>query len=76
MFRASSLSPHDTGLRGGDRDVVSLVHGRVCAVGRPLHTGRRTIVVRTEMFDTADRMVGHVVQSQAVLPPAHDKEAT
>jgi 1,4-dihydroxy-2-naphthoyl-CoA hydrolase len=48
--------------------------GSVRAVARPLHTGKRTIVVRTELFDDDDRLVGHVVQTQAVLPPAEPEE--
>jgi len=50
--------------------------GSVRAVARPLHTGKRTIVVRTELFDDDHRLVGHVVQTQAVFPPAKHGEAT
>ncbi len=41
--------------------------GHVHAVSRPLHTGRRTIVVDTELFDDASRLVARVTQTQAVL---------
>ena len=41
--------------------------GHVHAIARPLHTGRRTIVVDTELFDDAGRLVARVTQTQAVL---------
>lgn len=41
--------------------------GHVHAVARPLHTGRRTIVVDTELYDDAGRLVARVTQTQAVL---------
>jgi 1,4-dihydroxy-2-naphthoyl-CoA hydrolase len=41
--------------------------GHVRAVARPLHTGRRTIVVDTELYDDRDRLVARVTQTQAVL---------
>lgn len=41
--------------------------GTVRAVSRPLHVGRTVIVVRTELFDDDERLVAHVVQTQAVL---------
>ena len=41
--------------------------GHVHALGRPLHTGRRTIVVDTELYDDAGRLVARVTQTQAVL---------
>jgi len=43
--------------------------GHVEAVSRPLHTGRTTIVVETELHDAAGRLVGKVTQTQAVLRP-------
>ena len=42
-------------------------HGHVYAVSRPLHTGRRTIVVDTELYDDAGKLVARVTQTQAVL---------
>jgi acyl-coenzyme A thioesterase PaaI-like protein len=39
----------------------------VHAVARPLHTGRRTIVVDTELFDDDGKLVARVTQTQAVL---------
>ena len=41
--------------------------GEVHAVSRPLHVGRRTIVVQTELTDDESKPVAHVVQTQAVL---------
>jgi 1,4-dihydroxy-2-naphthoyl-CoA hydrolase len=41
--------------------------GYVHAVTRPLHTGRRTIVVDTELYDDEGKLVARVTQTQAVL---------
>jgi uncharacterized protein (TIGR00369 family) len=41
--------------------------GHVEARARPLHVGRTTIVIDTELFDDQDRLVGRVTQTQAVL---------
>ena len=41
--------------------------GHVNAVSRPLHKGRRTIVVDTELYDDAGKLVARVTQTQAVL---------
>ena len=41
--------------------------GHVHSVSRPLHTGRRTIVVDTELFDDTGKLVARVTQTQAVL---------
>jgi len=41
--------------------------GRVRARSRPLHRGRTTIVVETDLFDDADKHVARVTQTQAVL---------
>lgn len=43
--------------------------GYVQAVTRPLHVGRTTIVVQTDLTDAAGKPVAHVVQTQAVLQP-------
>jgi 1,4-dihydroxy-2-naphthoyl-CoA hydrolase len=43
--------------------------GYVEARARPLHVGRTTIVVDTELYDDQDRLVGRVTQTQAVLAP-------
>lgn len=43
--------------------------GSVRAVTHPLHVGRTTIVVQTDLYDDDDRRVGQVTQTQAVLPP-------
>jgi 1,4-dihydroxy-2-naphthoyl-CoA hydrolase len=44
--------------------------GSVRARSRPLHRGRTTIVVETDLFDANDRHVGRTTQTQAVLPAA------
>ena len=41
--------------------------GHVEARSRPLHRGRTTIVVETDLFDAADKHVARVTQTQAVL---------
>ena len=41
--------------------------GYVNAVARPLHTGKRTIVVDTELYDDGGKLVARVTQTQAVL---------
>src|SRR5438270_7785229 len=43
--------------------------GSVEARSRPLHVGRTTIVVDTELFDDEGRLVARVTQTQAVLAP-------
>ena len=41
--------------------------GWVEAVSKPLHVGRTTIVVDTDLFDGAGRRVARVTQTQAIL---------
>ena len=41
--------------------------GEVTAVTRPLHVGRSTIVVQTDLTDDAGRRVAQVTQTQAIL---------
>jgi uncharacterized protein (TIGR00369 family) len=41
--------------------------GHVDAVARPLHVGRSTIVVQTDILDSSGRRVAQVTQTQAVL---------
>ena len=41
--------------------------GEVRARSHPLHVGRRTIVVETELFDESSRRVAKTTQTQAVL---------
>ncbi len=43
--------------------------GSVQAVARPLHVGRTTIVVQTDLHDDGQRRVAQVTQTQAVLAP-------
>lgn len=41
--------------------------GSLHAVSRPLHVGRSTIAVQTELYDDEQRRVGITTQTQAVL---------
>ena len=41
--------------------------GEVRARSRPLHRGRTTIVVETDLFDASGKHVGRTTQTQAVL---------
>ena len=41
--------------------------GTVRARSRPLHRGRTTIVVETDLFDSSDRHVARTTQTQAIL---------
>jgi uncharacterized protein (TIGR00369 family) len=41
--------------------------GTAWATTRPLHVGRQTIVLLTEIRDDAGKLVAHVTQTQAVL---------
>jgi uncharacterized protein (TIGR00369 family) len=43
--------------------------GRVRATSRPLHVGRTTIVVQTDLLDDRGKRVAQVTQTQAVLQP-------
>jgi uncharacterized protein (TIGR00369 family) len=43
--------------------------GRVTAVTTPLHVGRTTIVVQTDVRDERDKRVALVTQTQAVIRP-------
>ena len=43
--------------------------GTVRARSRPLHRGRTTIVVETDLYDSSDRHVARTTQTQAVLTP-------
>ena len=42
--------------------------GHVTAVSRPLHVGRTTVVIDTELRDDDGRLVARTTQTQAVLP--------
>ena len=50
--------------------VRAVGEGEVTAVTRPLHVGRRSIVVQTDLHDGNGRRVAQVTQTQAVLPSA------
>ena len=41
--------------------------GHATATSRPLHVGRRFVVVETDVLDDAERLVARVTQTQAVL---------
>jgi uncharacterized protein (TIGR00369 family) len=43
--------------------------GRVEATARPLHVGKSTVVVQTDLMDSEGRRVAQVTQTQAVIPP-------
>jgi uncharacterized protein (TIGR00369 family) len=43
--------------------------GEVRARSRPLHRGRTTVVVETDLFDSTGRHVARTTQTQAVLEP-------
>ncbi|BBX22355.1 aromatic compound degradation protein PaaI [Mycolicibacter terrae] len=43
--------------------------GTVTATSLPLHVGRTTIVVQTDLTDDDDKLVARVTQTQAVLAP-------
>jgi 1,4-dihydroxy-2-naphthoyl-CoA hydrolase len=51
------------GVRAGDSGQPSVV----VATSRPLHTGRKVIVVETDLRDGAERLVARVTQTQMVL---------
>ena len=42
--------------------------GHVTAVSRPLHVGRTTVVIDTEVRDEDERLVARTTQTQAVRP--------
>jgi len=44
--------------------------GEVTGIARPLHVGRTTIAIVTEIYDDQRRRVAQVTQTQAVLAPA------
>lgn len=44
--------------------------GAVTGVSTPLHVGRTTIVVQTEVRDEAAKLVSLTIQTQAVLTPS------
>jgi 1,4-dihydroxy-2-naphthoyl-CoA hydrolase len=41
--------------------------GEVTARSRPLHVGKTTIVLETDVFDASGRRVGRTTQTQAIL---------
>jgi 1,4-dihydroxy-2-naphthoyl-CoA hydrolase len=49
--------------------------GRVTGVAVPLHVGRSTIVVQTQIFGADGRLAAMVTQTQLVIPRAADNGA-
>jgi len=47
----------------------SVRDGEVRARSRPLHRGRTTVVIETDLFDAGARHVARTTQTQAVLTP-------
>ncbi|WP_190823824.1 PaaI family thioesterase [Saccharopolyspora pogona] len=45
----------------------ALREGALHAVSRPLHVGRTSIAVQTELLDDSGRRIGHTTQTQAAL---------
>ena len=45
----------------------AVTDGTVTATARPLHRGRRMVVVQTDLVDTQGRRVAQTTQTQAVL---------
>ena len=45
----------------------AVTEGTVTATARPLHRGRRSVVVQTDLVDGQGRRVAQVTQTQAVL---------
>jgi uncharacterized protein (TIGR00369 family) len=58
---ATSTTSSSTVFMGAVRE------GAVTATAKPLHVGRTTIVVATELHDADKKLVAQVTQSQAVL---------
>jgi 1,4-dihydroxy-2-naphthoyl-CoA hydrolase len=50
--------------------------GFVDASAQPLHVGRTTIVVETELRDEPGKLVAKVIQTQAVLAPRPEEAAS
>jgi uncharacterized protein (TIGR00369 family) len=46
-----------------------VTRGTIEAVARPLHVGKTTIVVQTDVLDEEGRRVAQVTQTQAVIKP-------
>ncbi|GAB3290436.1 PaaI family thioesterase [Parasphingorhabdus pacifica] len=42
--------------------------GVLHAISRPLHVGRTTIAIHTELFDDRQHRIGHTSQTQAIVP--------
>ena len=70
LFRRqpTDLAPMAQGLSGQD-DAVDFRRGDVTATAFPLHVGRSTIVVQSDLRDDDDRRVAMVTQTQAVVLP-------
>ena len=58
-------------IESGTHFLGRVTEGRVTARARPLHVGRTTVVVETEVHGANGRLVAKVTQTQAVLAPSH-----
>ena len=47
----------------------SASEGQLTIVAAPIHTGRRTIVVQTDIYRVDGQLASHTTQTQAVLSP-------
>ena len=47
----------------------SVSEGQLTIVAAPIHTGRRTIVVQTDIYRVDGQLASHTTQTQAVLSP-------
>lgn len=56
-----------TTVESGTRFLRGVRQGVVRAVARPLHVGRTTVVVQTDLYDADGRRVAQTTQTQAVL---------
>jgi len=50
--------------------------GRVTGVAVPVHVGRRTIVVQTQIFGADGKLAAMVTQTQLVIPRAQRQQTT
>jgi uncharacterized protein (TIGR00369 family) len=64
---ASAPGARTTTIESGTHFFGAVRAGTVTATARPVHTGRSTIVVRTELRDDSGKLVGLTIQTQAVL---------
>ena len=56
-------------IESGTHFLGRVTEGRITATARPLHVGKTTVVVETEVRSSNGRLVAKVSQTQAVLRP-------